>query len=106
MGRFTRQEDIDLAVDNAKYNAAQKRLNEMDERIKAKNIVLWDEVICDREIDWIYQWRWKYTGEVTKDTQYWNVRYYVQFERNGITKTYPIHIDKITKAVKRGRKKK
>ena len=40
MGRFTRQEDIDLAVDNAKYNAAQKRLNEMDERIKAKNIVL------------------------------------------------------------------
>jgi hypothetical protein len=61
---------------------------------------LWDEVICDRSYDWIYQWKGKYTWEFKKDFEHSNVRYYVEFERNGMKMVYPIHIDHIVKVSK------
>lgn len=96
MWRFKKKEQIkENAYDE--YSMYLNREKEANKKIKEKNIVLWDYVLCDREYDWIYQWKWKYTWEVKKDRYNMNVRYYVEFERNWMKYVYPINIDNIKK---------
>ena len=79
----------------------KKREENAGKRIIEKNIVLWDYVICTRERDWIYQWKWKFTWEIQKQYEYKNIRYYVEFERNWMKRIFPISIDKIEKVQKK-----
>lgn len=74
------------------------RMEDAQKRIEEKNIVLWDFVICTRRLDWIVQREWQFTWEIVKQYEYWNIRYYVEFERNWMKRTYPISIDEIKKA--------
>jgi hypothetical protein len=104
MTRFkTKKEDTSLDDSYVRYD---RRMKQAQERIKEKNIVLWDEVVCDREVDWIYQRKWKYTWSVVKDYHYMNIRYDVEFERNWMKKIYPIHIDCIRKILDSKQKKR
>lgn len=99
MTRF-RKEPTEEEHRESPYERWVRRNKETNERVKEKNIVLWDEVICDREYDWIYQRKGKYTWEFTKDFEHDNVWYEVEFERNWMKRRYPIHIDHIVKVNK------
>lgn len=80
------------------YSRYTKRMEDAQKRIEEKNIVLWDFVICTRRLDWIVQREWQFTWEIVKQYEYWNIRYYVEFVRNWMKRTYPISIDEIKKA--------
>lgn len=80
------------------YSRYTKRMEDAQKRIEEKNIVLWDFVICTRRLDWIVQREWQFTWEIVKQYEYWNIRYYVEFERNWMKRIYPISIDEIKKA--------
>lgn len=79
------------------YSRYTERMENAQKRIEEKNIVLWDFVICTRRLNWIVQREWQFTWEIVKQYEYWNIRYYVEFVRNWMKRTYPISIDEIKK---------
>lgn len=98
-----KHEEVEKNIDDSRTRY-HNRMEDAQRRIEEKNIVLGDEVICTRKLDWIDKWKWKFTGEVCKNYDYKNIRYYVEFERNWMKRTFPIHIDQIEKLNKNKKK--